>query len=86
MRFYGLSEQRVRRVIRSPKRIESGIAPQTIALMQSAGSPKRPTEIWVMVQDTAKKRTVISAWRYPGVTKPGDPLPEGMLREIKDAL
>jgi hypothetical protein len=27
-------------------------------------------EIWVMVQDAKDGRRVISAWRYPGVTKP----------------
>ena len=34
MNFYRLSAQRVRRVLTSPKRIESGIAPETIAMMQ----------------------------------------------------
>ncbi len=37
-----------------------------------AGSAKKETwtqEIWVMIQDTGKVRKVISAWRYPGVTK-----------------
>jgi hypothetical protein len=29
-------------------------------------------EIWVMVQDAGRHRKVISAWRYPGVTKPRD--------------
>jgi hypothetical protein len=29
-------------------------------------------EIWVMVQDVADARKIISAWRYPGVTKPRD--------------
>jgi hypothetical protein len=26
---------------------------------------------------------VISAWRYPGMTKPGAPLPEAMVREVR---
>ncbi|MEW6610884.1 MAG: hypothetical protein AB1352_04670 [Patescibacteria group bacterium] len=35
MRFYGLSESRIKRVIKYPTRIEKGIAPNTIAAMQS---------------------------------------------------
>ena len=83
MRFYGLSEARVKRVINSPKRIEEGIAPKTIAMMQSAGSKKNPYEIWVMIQEDKRRRKIISAWRYPGITKPGDPLPEEILKELK---
>lgn len=113
MRFYRLSEQRVRRVLNSPKRTEEGIAPNTAAMMQPAliktkdGKQTWSQEIWVMVQRTrinadsnADKRRyirvnprkyprksasvkIISAWRYPGRTKPGEPLPEEILREIK---
>jgi len=86
MRFYQLSESRVKRVIHSPHRIEEGIAPNTIAIMQKAGSKKHPYEIWTMIQDEEARRKVISAWRYPGVTKPGEKLPEEILREIKEAL
>src|SRR3990167_682420 len=50
MRHYGLSEGRVRRVLASPKRREEGIAPGTVAVMQSAGSPRHPYEVWVMYQ------------------------------------
>lgn len=83
MRFYGLSESRVKKVIRSPERIERGVALDTIALMQTAGTAKHPYEIWVMVKDDKSDPKVISAWRYPGRTKPGEPLPEDILREIK---
>lgn len=38
----------MKRVLRNPKRSEKGIAPKTIAVMQPAGTPKRPSEIWVM--------------------------------------
>ena len=86
MRFYGLSEARVKRIIHSPKRIEEGIAPETIAMMQSAGSAKHPYELWAMIQDAKGKRTVISAWRYPGKTKAGDPLPQEILNEIRSAI
>src|SRR5262249_22260655 len=68
MSFYKLSEQRVRRVLHSPKRVEEGIAPKTVAAMQAAQSH----EIWVMFQDSPTGRKIISAWRYPGVTKPRD--------------
>ena len=73
MRQYRLSPARVRRVLRSPRRTEEGVAPKTVAVMQPASLKSKDTwtqEIWVMVQDGPKKRRVISAWRYPGVTKP----------------
>ena len=95
MRFYRLSEQIVSSVILRPKRIEDGIAPDTIAYMKQAGSKKKPHEIWVMC--AAKPHTsgvkgqmsnvprIISAWRYPGITKPGKPLPKEILVEIEEA-
>ncbi len=87
MRFYQLSEQRIRRVLNSPKRTEEGIAPNTVAMMQAAGSVKHPYEIWVMIQKINQKSRapeqsstrgaakinskikIISAWKYPGITK-----------------
>ncbi|MBI4101639.1 MAG: hypothetical protein HY443_01595, partial [Candidatus Nealsonbacteria bacterium] len=48
MKYYRLSENRVKRVLRFPSRTEEGIAPETVASMQKAGSKKHPTEIWVM--------------------------------------
>ena len=48
MGYYGLSPDRVKRVIRHPKRMEQGVAPGTLAGMQEAGSKKNPSEIWVM--------------------------------------
>ncbi len=48
MRQYGLSESRVKRILRFPKRLEVGVAPDTTAGMQPAGSKKHPYEIWVM--------------------------------------
>lgn len=103
MAFYKLSKQRVMRVIHSPKRVEEGVAPKTVAMMQPTavrirtavvpakartqngirgkwendknylnGKPKESwsREIWVMVQDLGKQRKIISAWRYPGMTRP----------------
>ncbi len=93
MNFYRLSPGRVRRVMNAPKRVEEGVAPKTIAMMQPtsikmsggrAGSKKEEKwaqEIWVMVQDRGKERRVISAWRYPGVSKPRDVAALGMARE-----
>ncbi len=84
MRYYGLSEQRVKRVMNSPLRVETGIAPDTIAMLQRAGSIKHPYEIWVMIVEKKEERRIISAWRYPGITKPGESLPEEILREVRE--
>lgn len=81
MRYYQLSESRIKRVIHTPKRIEEGVAPKTMAMMQSAGSPKHPYELWVMIQDAGSKRKVISAWRYPGITKIHDDISAGFLKK-----
>lgn len=96
MRYYRLSEQRIMRVLRHPHRVEEGIAPQTIAVMQSAGSQKHPYEIWVMYQttsdkkkatsDKAKKIRVISAWRYPGKSPKRNPIPQEILQEIRELI
>jgi len=55
MIFYGLSEQRVKRVILNPDRIEEGLAPDTIACMQVGGSKKHRQEIWTMYQKVNSK-------------------------------
>jgi hypothetical protein len=85
LRQYNLSVSRVKRVLRHPKRREVGIAPDTAACMQPAGSGKHPYEIWVMYQQKGKsqkskgksdgKITIISAWRYPGVSPIHEPPP-----------
>lgn len=92
MRFYGLSRQRISRVLHSPGRVEEGIAPDTVAYMHVAGNAAHPYELWVMVQDESLdsaqgksvRRKVISAWKYPGRTKPGAPLPAAIMREIEE--
>lgn len=103
MRFYGLSESRIRRVIKSPARIEEGIAQSTIAAMQPAsykmkdGQRTWSQEIWVMFRTVSipsntnsgasiKSIKIISAWRYPGKTKEGSPLPSEILNEIEEGL
>lgn len=47
MQHYRLSENRIKKVIRKPERVETGIAPKTIAVMQPTKT-KRYQEIWVM--------------------------------------
>lgn len=112
MAFYGLSEGRVRRVIKSATRVEEGIAPDTVAMMQPSsiktkqGVKTWSQEIWVMVATgenarrqvnnnktqqknlpTNKKRLIIiSAWRYPGMSKSRIGLPQAVLDEINEAL
>lgn len=86
MFFYKLSEGRIKRVLNSPERVETGIAPETIAVMQTQKGPKNSYEIWAMVADDKVRRKVISAWRYPGKTKPGESLPEEILREFRAVL
>lgn len=127
MAFYRLSEQRVMRVIHSPKRIEEGVAPKTVAMMQPVsvrtrtetvlseapqrnaernrrmplrfksavpleGNNMKPKEswsqeIWVMVQDLGKQRKIISAWRYPGMTRPkSDTAMDALRREYREFL
>ena len=56
MQYYGLSQQRVKRVLKSPERIEEGIVEKTIACMQTAGSSKHPYEIWMMYQIKCKNK------------------------------
>ncbi len=93
MLFYGLSEQRIRRVMKSPDRLEEGVAEQTSAVMQKSKQRKNPEEIWVMFmpkkkadrfQSKAGKVLMISAWRYPGISKPGNaiPIPQDILEEL----
>lgn len=81
MKFYRLSEARVKRVLHHPDRVEEGIAPKTVANMQKAGSRKHPSEIWVMYQSGTK---IISAWRYPGQSPVGEKIkiPDGVRQDL----
>lgn len=85
MRFYNLSENRLKRVLRNPDRKEEGIALETLAVMQKTGTKKHPTEIWMMYQIIKSKIKVISAWRYPGISPVGKeiPIPEDILEELE---
>ncbi|XLQ20048.1 MAG: hypothetical protein ACKUBY_05720 [Candidatus Moraniibacteriota bacterium] len=115
MRQYGLSAQRITRVIKSPMRIEGGVTGNTVAVVQPQstrrgenGEKTWTNEIWVMYQlknnsskidDTmdekmkkflmdnsqnSKQIKIISTWRYPGKTVPGEGLPEEILDEIAE--
>jgi hypothetical protein len=101
MRQYGLSKQKVLGVLRKPERIERAIVPGLVAAMctnkiffkekkidikKAWQHPKKaPGEIWVMYKNSKEGRKIISAWRYPGVTKPGEeiPIPEDIKVFIK---
>ena len=50
MHYYRLSEGRVRRVMNMPKRLEVGVAPKTVAMMQ-------PTLLHTMMRASRAKRT-----------------------------
>lgn len=100
MSQYGLSEQKVKGILRNPKRTEKGIAPKTAAMMQPVsskmidGKETWKQEIWVMfVKKKAKighqsiggeQLRIISAWRYPGVSPKRSPIPEEIWRELED--
>ena len=47
MRYYGLSQQRIKRIVRHPSRVEEAIVLGMIAVMSPAGG-KRYSEIWAM--------------------------------------
>ncbi|MBM3206210.1 MAG: hypothetical protein FJZ43_01125 [Candidatus Staskawiczbacteria bacterium] len=99
MRQYGLSKTKLINLIYKPERKEEGIVPGTVAVMKTNKvfftkkkiaikndfkPQKSPGEIWLMFRDTKDQRKVISAWRYPGVTKAGDqiPIPKDIAEDI----
>lgn len=93
MKFYGLSKQALRRLISKPYRVETGVAPDTIALMKPVirklklknkkrkEKSKWQEEIWLMFQKDGNGIKVISAWRYPGVSPISNPIPEEIINE-----
>jgi len=60
MRHYGLTAQRVLRVVNNPQRVEEGVAANTIAVMQPASTHTKngkrtwSSEIWTMYQIKGK--------------------------------
>lgn len=93
MMFYGLSATKIKSILSRCDRKEEGVAPNTIAVMKRSGSKKNPQEIWAMYQDKeftqdgikSQRRVIITAWRYPGISKPREaiPIPEGVLKELE---
>ncbi|OGD32279.1 hypothetical protein A3C91_00790 [Candidatus Azambacteria bacterium RIFCSPHIGHO2_02_FULL_52_12] len=90
MLYYGISEGLIRRVVRAPKRMEVGVAPGTVAVMQPTGT-KHQKEVWVMYQKiNSKLKTqnakirIITAWRYPGKSpvRSAIPIPDDILAEL----
>lgn len=64
MQQYGLSEQKVKSVMRNPRRREEGIVPNTVAVMQppsvkrdALGKETWAQEIWVMFQIQSTKNS-----------------------------
>jgi len=43
-----------------------------------------PGEVWLMYKDTKDQRKIISAWRYPGVSKLGEEIP--IPKDIRDEV
>jgi len=104
MRQYGLSKQKLLGILYRPERKEQGIVPGTIAVMKTnktyfkvkqislvkawQKSKKAPGEIWLMYKDVKGFRKIISAWRYPGISKPGEkiPIPEDIRIELMQGL
>ena len=90
MRYYGLTAQRILRVINHPVRIEEGIAENTTAVIQPASvnrkTGKWSSEIWAMYQLEKRKYKIISAWRYPGVSPKRNAVPEEIMEEVRACL
>ncbi len=89
MRHYGLSAQRIKRIIRHPERIEEAIVPNMIAVM----AQNKKQEIWAMYALVNKRAIskqkvikIITAWRYPGKSSARDPIPREILEEIKSII
>ncbi|NTW75476.1 MAG: hypothetical protein HGB34_01090 [Candidatus Moranbacteria bacterium] len=74
MKQYGLSPQRVRTVMRNPKRREEGIAKDTVAVMQPSSVKRKDgketwgQEIWVMFQIVKSKKPYTESERFSGDT------------------
>jgi hypothetical protein len=83
MRQYGLSPQRVVRVIRNPQRLEEGIVEKTIAVMQPTSTRLKDNkkfwsqEIWAMYQ--LRGSGAISKSQVPISNK----IPNSKIQELK---
>ena len=92
MRQYGLSKSKLMNLMYRRQGKEVGIVEGTMALMQpvksySSVAGKRPSgEIWLMYKDVKQERKIISVWRYPGISKPGEmiPIPDDIAEFLKN--
>ena len=87
MQYYRLSESIIKRFIRAPKRVEKGVAENTVACMIPKKS-KKAEELWVMYQLKGQRKHIITAWRYPGISPIRDqiPIPPDILEELKSLV
>ena len=92
MKHYHITPGRVKRIIRAPERVEESVVPDTVAAMQPAGT-KRYQELWTMYkveerEDRKKgnRLKIITAWRYPGKSPERDPIPDDVIREVRELL
>ncbi|HEX8974065.1 MAG TPA: hypothetical protein VF817_01090 [Patescibacteria group bacterium] len=77
MHYYGLSQQKVLGVINRPRRIETGIVEDTVAVMQPAGTIKKDEngkekwsqEIWVLYKVKSEKLKVKSTSKSPKIAE-----------------
>ncbi|MFA6307188.1 MAG: hypothetical protein WC639_05275 [Patescibacteria group bacterium] len=90
MQYYGLSAQRILRVISRPARKEEGVAENTTAVMQPSSVNRKKqswsSEIWAMYQKEGARYKIISVWRYPGVSPKRNAVPEEIMEEVKDLI
>lgn len=68
---YGITPNKIKRIVNNPLRKEEGIAPETVAVMQKISKKEEKGEIWVMYQNSGSKKRIISTWIYPGITPKG---------------
>ena len=82
-----MSQQRVKRIIRYPARVEEAIIPKMAAAMQIAGG-KNYSEIWTIYQPIKNqdKIKIITAWRYPGKSPVNNPIPRDILDELRSIM
>lgn len=83
-----MSETLVKRIIRHPDRVEEAIVPDLVAAMKEMKSKSFP-EAWVMytpVKGKKEKLKIITAWRYPAESSARDPIPEDIIKEVRDII
>ncbi len=113
MKHYGITESRVRSIIKNPLRIEKNfldkivlaVQPQSIRMDKKTNKKTWSNEIWVMYKyieieklinldipekfenlfKNQKSILIISAWKYPGVTRANENIPIEIENEIHES-